>query len=178
MITSIYSDFASVNSISTLLYISFFFKFLSLYQSPEKKPYQRLANAREFYYRIIVPLHANTHNLYNLIIIISLFLSVSLFCCKAIFHSPSHSHALQQLIKFINSYHLFYRQNQLCQPIVKFRAHPAASSLLLIGNPSYSFACTKAKAKFIFTHSLSFFLFLFSFSTILSFFFFFNRYRC
>jgi len=141
--------------------ISLFFLNFYLYINPLKeKPYQRLANAREFYYRIIVACKYAQFIQFDYHISFFVSLSLSLFCCKAISYSPSHSHALQQLIRFINSYHLFYRQNQLCQPIVKFRAHPAASFLLLIGNPSYSFACTKAKAKFIFTHSL----FVFSFS--------------
>lgn len=110
--------------------------------------------ARELYYRInraVVCKYAQfIHNL-----IISLSLSFSLAARLSLI--PSHSHALQQLIRFINSYHRFYRQNQLCQPIVKFRAHPAAYfPLLIISNPSYSFACTKAKAKFISIHSSSF----------------------
>lgn len=52
--------------------------------------------------------------------------------------------------------------------VVKFRAHPAASFSLLVSNPSYSFACTKAKAKFISIHSLFRFLFLFYYSLTLS----------
>lgn len=143
MITSIYSGFASVNSISlrccASLSLSLFLNFY-LYINPLKKmlPYRRWANVREFYYCIIVASHANTHNSYTIWLSSYLFFCLSLAARLSL--TPSHSHALQQLIRFINSHHRFIvRINyvSLCREV----SRPSGCLLLPSRQQSLIFVC-------------------------------------
>lgn len=118
---------------------------------------RRSANMREFYYRIIVPFHANTH---NSIIIVSLFLSLSrsfsLAARLSLILPPTHTHYnslldISILITVLSSESIMSAYREVS------RSSGCSSFLLIssyLGNPLYSFACTKAKAKFISIHSL------------------------
>lgn len=101
MITSIYNGFASVNfDFYVTVHFSFFLNFYLVSILWKKCSSRCWTNAKNF---ITVSLYTNTHNSYT--IWLSSYLFVSLAARLSLI--PSHSHALQQLIRFINSYHCF-----------------------------------------------------------------------
>lgn len=170
MITSIYSSFASIKLNFYVADLSLFFFLIFIFVSILGKNF--LVSALDqnerilLLYNHVVICKYIAHTIHIQLSIVSFFFlflsyfSLIFLCCKAISHSLplTRTTTAYQIHQFLS---LFYRQNQLYQPTVKFRAHPAASFPFLC-NPSYSFAYTKAKAKFISIHSL-FVFFIFSF---------------
>lgn len=163
MIT-IYSGFASVNSISLrcCASLSLFLNFY-LYINPLKKmlPYRRWANAREFYYRIIVASHANTHNSYTIWLSSYLFFCLSLLLQGYLSLPLTHTH-YNSLLNSSILITVLSSESIMSACVVKFRAHPTASfSLLSSAIPHIRLLVQKLRQS-LFPFTLFFVFFFFS----------------
>lgn len=125
-------------------------------------PYRRWANAREFYYCIIVASHANTHNSYTIWLSSYLFFCLS-FLLQGYLSLPlTHTH-YNSLLDSSILITVLSSESIMSACVVKFRAHPAASfSLLSSAIPHIRLLVQKLRQSlFPFT------LFSFSFSFLL-----------